>query len=399
MTIHLDDAQLTRIAQRALDAPGAALLDHQVRPLGYDAYLPGRTVTRVDGHASVAGRRAPWSAILKWTDSPETTPTAPIEGARREALAYRSGLLDLTGALRVPRAYEIDLAEDGHVALWLEDIRSSDVEQWPLEMYATAAHALGRFNRTFLVRPLRDHPWLVTDWATRQSEPLDMAAALSDIDDRASDARARRALGDDIGQRTARMLEDQPRFIAGLARIPQTLCHHDAARSNLIARRRDDGGTEVVAIDWESTGSGPVGAEIATLVSASLRKGDFPAERASELDAAVVDAYLAGLRDAGWSGDPRIARLGYAMSLALRCWFVRDTLQNLSDPVARPMFGRAPDVPPDDVLGAFVLVSRFLLDRADEARSLATTLLPAATAPPLSADPGRGDDFLPVARS
>ena len=47
------------------------------------------------------------------------------------------------------------------------------------------------------------------------------------------------------------MLQDQPRFIADLARLPQTLCHHDAARSNLIARQRDDGGTEVVAIDWE----------------------------------------------------------------------------------------------------------------------------------------------------
>ncbi len=142
------------------------------------------------------------------------------------------------------------------------------------------------------------------------------------------------------------MLEDQPRFIADLARLPQTLCHHDTARSNLIARRRDDGATDIVAIDWESTRPGAVGAEIATLVSANLRKGDFPADRAAELDTAVVEAYLAGLRDAGWSGDPRMARLGYAMSLALRCWFVRDTLRNITDSDARPVFGRALHVPP-----------------------------------------------------
>lgn len=317
----------------------------------------------------------PWSAVLKWTDSPATTPTAPIERARREALAYRSGFLDLTDGLRVPRAYEIVLAEDGLVALWLEDIRATGPEQWPLEMYATAAHTLGRFNGTFLVRPLPNHPWLVTDWAARQSEPLDMAVALAEIARHASDDRARRGLGDDIGQRAARMLQDQPRFIADLARLPQTLCHHDAARSNLIARQRDDGATEIVAIDWESTGPGPVGAEIATLVSASLRKGDFPADRSSELDAAVFDAYVAGLREAGWSGDPRTVRLGYAMSLALRGWFVRDTLRNITDPDARPVFGRALDVPAGDVLRAFELVSRFLLDRTDEARSLATTLL------------------------
>ncbi len=376
MTIDLDDALLTRIAQRALDAPEATLLDHQVLPLEYDAYLPGRTVARVTGRAAVEGRRTPWSAILKWTDSPATTPTAPGERARREALAYGSGLLDLAGGLRVPRAYEIDLAEDGHVALWLEHIPATDDQQWPLEMYATAAHALGRFNGTFLVGPLPAHPWLVTDWAARQSEPLDMAIALADIARQASDDRARRALGDDAGERAARMLEDQPRFIADLARLPQTLCHHDTARSNLIARRRDDGATDIVAIDWESTGPGAVGAEIATLVSASLRKGDFPADRAAELDTAVVEAYLAGLRDAGWSGDPRIARLGYAMSLALRCWFVRDTLRNITDSDARPVFGRALHVPAEDVLQAFVLVSGFLLDRTDEARSLAKTLLP-----------------------
>jgi hypothetical protein len=60
------------------------------------------------------------------------------------------------------------------------------------------------------------------------------------------------------------------------------------------------------------------------------------------------------------------------MSLALRCWFVRDTLENLTDPNARPLFGRAREVPPADVLDSFVRISRFLLDRADEARMLGT---------------------------
>jgi hypothetical protein len=64
------------------------------------------------------------------------------------------------------------------------------------------------------------------------------------------------------------------------------------------------------------------------------------------------------------------------MSLALRCWFVRDTLRNVTDPDARPVFGRALDVPPEHVLQAFVLVSRFLLDRTDEARALSMSLLP-----------------------
>jgi len=374
MRTGFDDGQLTRIARRALGTPEATLLDHEIVPLEYDAYLPGRTVTRIAGQALVEGRRSPWSAVLKWTDSPVRTPTAPIEGGRREALAYRSGVLDLEGDLRVPRAYEIVLDDDGQVALWLEDIRATGPDRWPLDMYAKAAHALGRFNGGYLVRPLPHHPWLVSDWAERQSEPTDIAAGLAEIATCASADRVRRALGDDIGQRAARMLEDQQRFIADLSRLPQTLCHHDAARSNLIARRRRDGATEIVAIDWESTGSGAVGADIATLVSGSLRKGDFPAQHTSQLDSVVFDGYLAGLRQAGWTGDARIARSGYATSLALRCWFVRDTLRNLSDPDARPIFGRARHVAPGEVLRAFALVTRFLLDRADEARALLRAL-------------------------
>jgi hypothetical protein len=370
MNIRLDDALLTGIARRALGAPEATLLHHEIVPLDYDAYLPGRTVKRVAGHAEVEGRRVPWSAVLKWTYSPLTTPTAAIEGGRREARAYRSGILDLERGLRVPRAYEIDLADDGHVALWLEDVRATGPDRWPLDMYAKAAHALGRFNGAYLVRPLPDHPWLVSDWAERQSEPVDMAAALAEIATCASADEVRRALGDDIGQRAGRMLDDQKRFIADLSRLPQTLCHHDAARSNLVARQGRDGTTEIVALDWESTGLGAVGADIATLVSGSLRKGDFSAEQAAQLDSAVFEGYLAGLRQAGWTGDAGIARLGYATSLALRCWFVRDTLRNLSDPDVPPIFGRARHVPPGEVLHAFVLITRFLLDRADEARWL-----------------------------
>ena len=375
-SLTLEESQVTRVARRALDAPHATLIDFAVEPFAYDAYLPGRVVAAVTGQADVAGRPAPWGAVLKWTDSPAIEPRAPVERARREALAYRSDLLRASDALLVPEAYEIELSGDGHVALWLEWIGEASTGPWPLETFAVAAHALGRFNAAFAHRRLAAYPWLVQDWAARQSEPLDEAAALAQIARRAADRRVRSALGEDIGERAASMLRDQPRFIDALSRLPQTLCHHDAARSNLIARASPAGGIEIIAIDWESLGVGPLGAEIATLVSGSLRKGDFPADRAAELDAAVFSAYLDGLQSAeGVPVDRRVVRLGYTMSLALRCWFVRDTIENVADAGAAPIFGRARDVDCSDVLDAFVLVSRFLLDSADEARALASVVL------------------------
>jgi hypothetical protein len=165
------------------------------------------------------------------------------------------------------------------------------------------------------------------------------------------------------------MLGDQPTFIAALGRLPQTLCHHDAARSNLVARS-----TGIVAFDWESAGPGPLGADIATLMSGSLRKGDAPADELASLDDAVFAGYVDGLVTAGWSGDERVVRLGYTMSLALRCWFVRDTLRNLADPAAAPILGRATHIGPAEALERFATISHFLLDRADEARQLAEAL-------------------------
>ncbi len=103
MNIRLDDALVTRIAPRALGTPEATLLHHEIVPLDYDAYLPGRTVTRVAGQAEVEGRRVPWSAVLKWTDSPLTTPTAPIEGGGKPLPTARAcSTLKVTYARRAP---------------------------------------------------------------------------------------------------------------------------------------------------------------------------------------------------------------------------------------------------------------------------------------------------------
>jgi hypothetical protein len=163
------------------------------------------------------------------------------------------------------------------------------------------------------------------------------------------------ALGADVAHRATRMLRHQRDFKAALASLPQTLCHHDAAKSNLFVL--DDGHeSQIVAIDWELVGTGPLGADIATLISGSLRKGEFPAERAEELDVAVRSAYIEGLRTEGWTGDDGAVRVGLNASLALRYWFIRDALRKLSN--------QEPRLPDRDAL-----ISRYLLDRSDDALS------------------------------
>jgi hypothetical protein len=92
----------------------------------------------------------------------------------------------------------------------------------------------------------------------------------------------------------------------------------DAYRPNLFFGRDTQGNEQTVAIDWVFAGTGGVGEEIANLFAASLFWFEFDAAEAKELDEVVFAGYLAGLREAGWQGDDRLARLGYSAACALR---------------------------------------------------------------------------------
>lgn len=76
--------------------------------------------------------------------------------------------------------------------------------------------------------------------------------------------------------------------------------------------RGPDGRDETVAVDWAFLGTAAVGEELASLVCASVMLADADPDRVRELGETCFEGYLAGLRDAGWDGDPKLVRLGYA---------------------------------------------------------------------------------------
>src|SRR3954447_18661327 len=124
----------------------AQLVEAHVEPLAYDAYLAGRVVQRVAVRVAVGGEVRAWSAIHKWTAPSPVAPAPLVERAHREALAYGSGLLDDLGALRVPRAYRIDVDDAGAVDLWLEEVRDDEPGPWSVATFKRAAEALGEAN-------------------------------------------------------------------------------------------------------------------------------------------------------------------------------------------------------------------------------------------------------------
>jgi hypothetical protein len=168
-----------------------------------------------------------------------------------------------------------------------------------------------------------------------------------------------------------RLWTERERFLAALARLPQTFCHHDAFRRNLLGRT-GPGGDELVALDWADAGHAAVGQELVPLVLGSLSFFEAVGIAPHDLDAACFANYVIGLRDAGWAGDDRLARLGFTADAALHMTVgaLRQALPLVTDP-ALHLFGE--DLfgcPLAKVVESWVALWEFQFALADEARAL-----------------------------
>src|SRR6185503_12213108 len=99
--------------------------------------------------------------------------------------------------------------------------------------------------------------------------------------------------------------------------LPQTFCHLDAWRTNLIDAPSVSGEERTVAIDWSFVGTAPAGQEVAILVGGSHIWLDADPSELGSLSKRAFTAYVDGLHEAGWRGDERVVRFAYAASSAL----------------------------------------------------------------------------------
>jgi thiamine kinase-like enzyme len=172
-----------------------------------------------------------------------------------------------------------------------------------------------------------------------------------------------------------RLWAEKQNFWETLDRLPQVFCHNDFHRRNLLWRLDVDGPEELVALDWAFCGPGALGMDLGELVATSAYFFEVEIAQVSELEATVLDGYRAGLRDAGWSGEPQLVRLGYLLSAML--WmgatlpgWAAVMLPEEAGINVQAMYGRAVD----EVLAGWVRLNEFLLERADEARYLSRNL-------------------------
>jgi hypothetical protein len=184
-----------------------------------------------------------------------------------------------------------------------------------------------------------------------------------------------RAFSSDLRRRVLDIWADKHCFFDALDPLPQVLCHNDCHRRNLMWRTSENRQEELVILDWAFWGPGGVGMDMGELVANIPHFFDSDPADVAELESAVFDGYLAGLRATGWAGDAQLVRLGYTACAAL---WMGATLPGWAAVMLDPatginvaaMYGR----PAEEVLAGWVTLTEFLLDRADEARQLMARL-------------------------
>lgn len=381
----LDATALAPLARAALGAPAVRVVGWRTERIGRGAPRATGGVFRLRGTGDVDGVERPWSLILKlvssgahgrWTAGDETNPRS-LSYWPREPLAFASGLLaDLPG-IAAPACYRVEERPDGY-RLWLQDVPEAGPARWPLARFATAARHLGLFNGAYAAgRPVPDHPWLsggyVPWFRGLQASPRPVPAELEDPATWQQPA-VRRLFPEPLADRARAVVAQRGPLIDALEALPTTFCHNDAFRRNLIGATDAGGNERTVAVDWEYVGLGPLGVEPALLTGASLQFGEFDPARRRELDQAVFEGYLDGLRAAGWRGDPAPVRLAYA-ALAVARWGVGGLWRAVDAATTRDPDNRARleawlEMPIDRVAEQFAGFGGFVLDMADEALGL-----------------------------
>jgi hypothetical protein len=236
-----------------------------------------------------------------------------------------------------------------------------------LARFGVAARHLGRLNGQYLVdRTPPTYSWLsrsVLRQRAQRNAPFWNAP--EPIGDRDLLARLFRA---DLPQKARRIWDERDHLLNVIDALPQTLVHGDADRRNLFARRGPDG-DETVAIDWAWTGVAALGEELVNLIAASALWYQVGVGDLAPLTELCLDSYLAGLTDAGWHGDERLPRVGFAIGTALRYGPFGPFTVFLQHPELSDHFTRAIGHTPPEFADRLAAVQRFAYDFLDDTRA------------------------------
>jgi hypothetical protein len=389
-----DVAVLPPITRHALQEPVRRLLDSSTAEiLSWEVVMihPGTRgmhggVYQVSGLAREQTSVHPWSLVLKilcppnahdpsafsefHTHDPATEPSSLLYW-KREALLFQSSFLgDLPPLVAAPRCYGIEDVSAHEVWLWFEYIVDATGPEWQKADYCLAAEALGVFGGAYLAgRPVPSAPWLASRFLRR------FATRAAPAVERLPSLRGHRVISrlfpSSVATGLAHIWEQRDALSDALDRLPQTFCHYDAHRGNVLVRSAPTG-YQLVLLDWATAGSGPVGADGGMLIGVATQRTFFDVVEREDLDASIFSHYLQGLRRAGWLGDEHLVRFGYTATIALRILlgYMPDELRVWLDESWYAAYEEQTGMRIDDFADRVADPLGWLVERAEEAVAL-----------------------------
>jgi Phosphotransferase enzyme family len=373
---NLDAALVTSLVRASLGRPTADVQRWQVTPIDYPA--PSALTTglfRISGTAVEHGTELSWSLVLKTIHCPSDSArhVHDLGYWKREALVYESVLLaDLPSGLMLPRCHGTQVFGDDTAWLWLEEVTDKHDGLWNENVYCDIARQFGEWQGSYpATRNLPSEPWLarglIADVCEHRAGAYSQMALEQDPWD---DPRWRRVFPRAVVERLQHVLQARKPLLAALERAPQTVCHFDLSRHNLLRRMGVSGRGETVVIDWAYAGIGALGVDLSLLVPSPFFRMEADIAGLADQAEAVFAAYVDGLHSAGWRGDEHAVRFAYAASTALRTVFLSPTIAAAIDPAACAAEELRWGLPLDAILERRAAVTVFLLDLADEAMAL-----------------------------
>lgn len=308
--------ELRSIAGQCLETDVISCEQPTVQKIGRSAGLGTSGIFHVSGQAHTTTDRRLWSAVVKVLGQPEHPHPGTEYDPFLELTVYRSGVFsELCGGVRSARCYAID-DEDGLQYLWLEDLSTAPQPPWEPDHYTAAAKNIGQFNAYWPEDALPQWDWLNQNNLRESFLSPRVQRYAEQLNELRDHPLIQRAAPAEILPGLFRQWEQLDALLALAEAAPKGICHLDCHTKNMFPMHDSLYGDYTVGIDWVKVGIDCYGIDVAHMVSAAMKWLEIPVDQAMPLVDRVFDAYLAGLKLSGWSGDEAQVRLAYLARLS-----------------------------------------------------------------------------------
>ena len=367
---NLPVAELSSIASQVLGAEAASLGTVSVEKIGRSVGAATVGIYRVVGQARTSAGEQTWSAVAKVLRVTEETPP----DALRELEVYRSGVFAELPGLRSARWYATQ-AGDGLQVLWLEDLSAAPQAPWMPEYYVEAARHLGQFNANWPEHALPEWAWLNQSSFTQTFRNERYSKAFGKLPARQDEPPINRLVRADTAGRLISLWTASERLFAQVEATSKGICHQDCHPKNLFPMAATTTQAHTIAIDWASVGVGCMGIDIGHLLGSPISWLEISLDSAIRLVEPIFEAYLAGLKQAGWTGYELQVRLTYLTRLGCEAnRLVPIALAAVADPKIRALFEALTRHPLEEIFERWGDALPFFLDQTDQALALASQL-------------------------